>query len=255
MDTLDQALTLHDCRLLVIDPIVAFLDRGIQVFNDQSIRRALRPLADLAARHHCVALLIRHLNKLLGSRALYRGAGSIGLTGACRSVWLLDSDPDEPDRYVMAQVKNNLAPHQPSLTYRIHAHDGALPTLEWTGTSPLTAAEVLARGGSRLALPGPGEEAAVFLRAFLADGPRATADIWPAALEEGLNVRTVQRARDKLKIKFARAKTAGKTLTYWLLPGQKLADGLPPGSGHDDLSDLFAPLREKYPTTPLDEDE
>ncbi|HKI30608.1 MAG TPA: hypothetical protein VKA46_01855 [Gemmataceae bacterium] len=47
--------------------------------------------------HACAVLLLRHLNKVGRGRALYRGLGSIGLVGSCRSAWLLAEDLGDPD--------------------------------------------------------------------------------------------------------------------------------------------------------------
>jgi len=44
-----QAVVRTDARLVVIDPVMAFLDQSIMVNSDQSVRRALAPLARLAA--------------------------------------------------------------------------------------------------------------------------------------------------------------------------------------------------------------
>src|SRR5207302_960048 len=41
----DRALAMNRPRLLVLDPILAFLDRGVFAGSDQSVRRALSPLA------------------------------------------------------------------------------------------------------------------------------------------------------------------------------------------------------------------
>jgi hypothetical protein len=98
--------------LVVIDPIVGFLDAGIAVSSDQGVRRALFPLAELAEKHGCAVLLVRHLGKSGGTRSVYRGGGSTGLLGACRSGWLIARNPQQPERRVLAQVMNNLAaPH------------------------------------------------------------------------------------------------------------------------------------------------
>lgn len=63
---LDDALTRTHARLLVIDPIVAFLDPRMHNGNDASIRRALTPLAQLAHRREVAVLMVRHLNKATG---------------------------------------------------------------------------------------------------------------------------------------------------------------------------------------------
>ena len=88
-------------RLLVINPIMAFLGPGIHSSSDQSLRQALFPLLQLAAKYQCVILLVRHLNKRDGSRFLYRGEGSIGFLGVCRSGWLIALDPEQPERSVL----------------------------------------------------------------------------------------------------------------------------------------------------------
>src|SRR5713101_4529889 len=50
---LDDALRRTDARLAVIDPIMAFLDDSVICASDQSVRRALGPLMDLADKHRC----------------------------------------------------------------------------------------------------------------------------------------------------------------------------------------------------------
>src|SRR5947208_3483055 len=84
---------------------LALLDPAVIAASDAHARRALAPLARLAERHRCAILLVRHLAKQGGRRALYRGGGSIGIVGACRSGWLLAPDPHQPQRRVLAEVK------------------------------------------------------------------------------------------------------------------------------------------------------
>ena len=91
-------------------------------------------------------LFVRHLNKLRGARALYRGGGSIGLVALCRSAWLVAADPEAPARRVIAQVKNNLAPPQPSLAFEVRTADGAPPAVAWLGPSTRTADDLLTAG-------------------------------------------------------------------------------------------------------------
>jgi RecA-family ATPase len=82
---LEEALIKTGARLVVLDPVMAFLDQGIIANSDQSVRRALSPLARLAAQLGVAVLLVRHLNKFRGQGPLYRCGGSIGLLAACRS--------------------------------------------------------------------------------------------------------------------------------------------------------------------------
>jgi hypothetical protein len=116
-DKLEKSLAETQARLVVIDPLVAFLDAHVNLSNDASVRRALSKLAGLAEQHACAMLLVRHLNKRAGLRSLYRGSGSIGLVGLSRSGWLVARDPEDSQRRVLAQVKNNLGAPQPSLVH------------------------------------------------------------------------------------------------------------------------------------------
>ncbi|HTU93616.1 MAG TPA: AAA family ATPase, partial [Gemmataceae bacterium] len=143
-NVLDDALTETRARLLVIDPIAAFLDPRIQSSNDASVRRALAPLAQLAQQHGAAVILVRHLNKSPGRSPIYRGGGSIGFLAACRSGWLIARDPEQPAHCVLAQVKNNLAPPQPSLAYQVEKSESKIVSLSWLGPTEWTAAQLLA---------------------------------------------------------------------------------------------------------------
>ena len=174
---LEEALRQTQARLVVLDPIIAFLDRSVCYQSDQSVRTALQPLSALAHKAACVMILVRHLNKKLGGRSLYRGGGSIGFLGACRSGWLVGIDPAQPGQRLLAQVKNSLGPPQSSLVYALEGEAGAPPRLNWRGTSPLSADELLAgvaEGGRRRR---PHEVAADFLAEFLGEKPRTSREI------------------------------------------------------------------------------
>ncbi len=246
---LDDALAQTRARLLVIDPIVAFLDPRIQSSNDASVRRALAPLAELADRHGAAVLLVRHLNKSSGRSPIYRGGGSIGFLAACRSGWLIARDPEQPAHCVLAQVKNNLAPPQPSLAYQVDKGESEVLSLSWLGPTDWTAAQLLAgvpRNPPRRLTPR--ERAREFLEGFLRDGPRTSRDIWSAALPLGLTERTLERVKQELSIRSVRVCPDGQRLSYWLLPGQEL-----PASAKRFVVDLdywtVGPLPQ---ATPLD---
>ncbi|PYT27617.1 MAG: hypothetical protein DMG58_20015 [Acidobacteria bacterium] len=74
-----------DAKLIIIDPLMAFLASATNSFRDQDIRRALAPLATMSQRTRAAVLVVRHLNKNSEGNALYRGGGSIGIIGAARS--------------------------------------------------------------------------------------------------------------------------------------------------------------------------
>jgi hypothetical protein len=249
---LDDALARTDARLAVIDPIMSFLDDSVLSGSDQSVRRGLAPLLHLAEKHRCALLLQRHLNKQGGGKAVYRGLGSIAFVAQCRAAYLVGRDPMDPSRYVLAQVRNSLAGPQPSLAYRLSGGPGTPPVVDWLGTSPHSADELLTRTP---ALPGrqPRDRAAAFLEEFLSAGPRTSRDIWQSAKKAGLSARTLQRAKASLDIRSRRV-GGERPLTYWLLPGQEAPAG---GSGLDpELDRIFTELERQFPPrTPLDDEE
>ena len=105
----------------------------------------LSRLAAVADRTGCTVLLLRHLNKASGRDPLYRGGGSIGIVGAARAGLLVASDPDDPERRVLASVKSNLCPAPDSLAYRlVDAGDHGVARVQWEGHTDHTAHSLLA---------------------------------------------------------------------------------------------------------------
>ena len=121
---LRQLITSADAKLVVFDPLVAYLPARVNTWQDQSLRGALAPLAALAEEQGTAMLLIAHLNKGRDADPLRRLGGSIGLAAAARSLLLLARDPDDPDaetgaRRVLAHAKSNLGQLETSCAYRI----------------------------------------------------------------------------------------------------------------------------------------
>jgi AAA domain len=240
---LEKTLQRTQARLVVIDPIVAFLERSILSSNDQSVRRALLPLAVLARRYQCAILLVRHLNKRASLRAAYRGGGSIGFLGACRAAWLVAPDPHDGGQRVLAPVKNNLAPPQPSLGFRIEGQEANALTIAWTGTSACTADELLAvtkPGGSLLER----ETARDVLEDFLRAAPRTRDEVWQFAAQQGIAERTLFRAKGELRVEARRLRLGGKRLCYWLLPEQELPEEVRQASWQEGMQEFHRRVME-----------
>jgi hypothetical protein len=211
LEVVGRAVAAVRARLVVIDPVVAFLGRNAN--NDQAVRRALTPLRRLAERAGAAVLLVRHLNKKPGNHALYRGSGSIGIVGAVRTAMLVGRDPEEPNLRVVAQFKNNLGPHPISLRFE-PVSTGGVVTVEWRGESPLSAGDLLSQPSSPAARL---FEAQQLLLDLLRDGPVEQRRIRAAAVDEGIAVRTLERAKELLEVQSARRGFGPGSVCYWQL--------------------------------------
>jgi RecA-family ATPase len=103
---------------IVVDPLIA-LAGGRNTDRASDVRALLDPLVSIAARYRSAVVLIRHLNKNDGAKAMYRGQGSIDVTAICRSVFTFAIDPQTPGRRLMVQSKGSLSPKQKTLEFFI----------------------------------------------------------------------------------------------------------------------------------------
>jgi hypothetical protein len=189
---IERVLVQRDVRLLILDPLTAYLAANAR--SDQAIRKALHPLAQVAARRRCAVVYLRHRNQGTAPWALYRGA-SLAVIGAARSGLLVAADPDNPRGRVLAHVKHNLAPRQTSLRYALeYAAEYGCCRVRWLGPSPYTADDLLrppAQGVEKTAR----EEAVAFLKGFLAGGPRPARDCYAEARALKISDVTLRKAK------------------------------------------------------------
>jgi len=186
-------------KLVVVDPIAAFLSGAVDMHRDQDVRRVLASMAYMAARTAAAVVIVRHMNKSGGGNPLYRGGGSIGIVGAARSGLLVGVDPDDEHRRILAVSKSNLAVKAPSLAYRLVADERySTAKVAWDGTSDHGAEDLL---GVPLARSAPKqEEAEAFLRKELGKEARPVAWLQTAAKKKGISWSTVKRAKDALEV-------------------------------------------------------
>ena len=153
-------------KLVIIDPLMAYLDGKIHSHHDQDMRRVLHRLKMLAQKHHVAIVLIRHLNKDDSTRnPLYRGGGSIGIPAAVRSALLVARY--NPEQFDPARAQEQLVPLAVSLRYIIETvrlpskRDIETSRIKWLGEAHFEAADLLA---SSAAGPDPLADAEDFLR-------------------------------------------------------------------------------------------
>lgn len=212
-EILEQALKAHHPKLVVIDPLQAYLGADADMNKANEVRPRLAMLSALAEKYECAVLCIRHWTKSEKGKSGYRGLGSIDFTAAARSVLAVGEREGER---LLAQVKSNLAPFGKSQRYRL-----ADNLLEWCGVSNVTAEDlnIQVRPESDSAL----EDAMTFLRDFLKDSPQTAQAVTQAASREDISKRTLYRAKKELGVLSEREATGeerGKGRWLWRLPDQ-----------------------------------
>ncbi|HVJ87319.1 MAG TPA: AAA family ATPase [Caulifigura sp.] len=108
IDRVEKALDeLADCRLVIVDPISAYL-RGVDTYNNAAVRRHLLKLSDLAERRRVAILLVSHQRKAGAPTAMYRAIGSLAFTAVARVVLLITADETVAGRRLLLPVKMTL---------------------------------------------------------------------------------------------------------------------------------------------------
>ena len=70
-----RAIRENNARLVIIDPVQAFLGADVDMNRANEVRPIFRSLGDIAQATGCAIVLIGHLNKAAGTQSTYRGLG------------------------------------------------------------------------------------------------------------------------------------------------------------------------------------
>jgi hypothetical protein len=226
-------------RLVVVDPLMAFLSGDTNSHRDQDVRRALAPLAGLAERTGAAVLVIRHLNKAAANNPLYRGGGSIGIIGAARMAFVVGKDPQDENRRVLASTKNNLAMPPTSLMFGLEEAESGSVLVNWLGQSEVSAKDLLATPQDHEHADAR-SEAVEFLNEVLADGPLPAKQVIEEADDAGIAEKTLRRAKKLLDVIVYRENMTGEKRGsgrwLWKLPMVELVEDGFQGS-HQDVQD------------------
>lgn len=215
----------YGIRLLVVDPIAAFLDEKVNSNNDASVRRALAPLSAMLSEVGCSALFIRHLNKNTELTAAHRGGGSVAFGAISRCQLIAGDVPIEfrerlPDADLIAgrvfgiqQVKNNNLERRPdhTLCYMVEDSDvvadtegNMAPRIKWLGEVLMSADDLVSTSKTRKG-PAPMVQDEVievltdmFNRSPIWDSADALAEIKSAGISA--NRETIAKARARMGI-------------------------------------------------------
>ena len=192
-ERIEKAIVQNGARLIILDPIQAYMGEKTDMNRANEVRPMFRRLADVAERTGCAVILIGHLNKAAGGQSAYRGLGSIDFRAAARSVLLIGRVKREPNVRVIIHDKSSLAPEGKPVAFCLDPETG----FEWIGEYDITADELLSGAGGNNATKT--EQAEKLILDLLADGKElASEDIEKAAADAGISARTVRAAKKNL---------------------------------------------------------
>jgi hypothetical protein len=216
-DLLTETLRDTAARLVIVDPLMAFLSAHVSAVNDQMVRWALGPLARVAGETGAAIVLVRHLTKRgHGQSALYRGGGSIGIIGSARMAYLVGASADDPELHVLACTKCNLATPPPSMSFRIAGNDSGQPVISWAGAVDINADELAQ--SARYARGNALNRAMEFLKEQLRGGPVAVDGLLESAEKADISLITLRRAKMALEVLAEQQRADGRSRWFWRLP-------------------------------------
>ena len=107
-------------KLVVFDPIQAFLGADINMNMSNATRPILAYLAEVAREQECAIVLLAHMAKSRDNKvAALRSLGSVDIPGAARSVLHIGRDPARPAICIAAHVKSSNAKPGSAFSYSI----------------------------------------------------------------------------------------------------------------------------------------
>ena len=221
IDESDAALSFADKRigetirrtgakLIIFDPLTSYIGEDISINLANEVRSRMNYLIDAAKETGCAVVIVGHMNKMSGAKALYRSLGSIDVVGSARSCLLIGSSPDDPSKRIMAVQKCNLAEKGKAIEFSIDS--GKVSFLRQVDVTADELVNAFSSAGKRTNTKL--EKAKEVLVCMLTDGPKLQRDVMAEMTSLGISKRTAADAKGELGVVSRKIKDAW----IWELP-------------------------------------
>ena len=213
-DRLELAIIETGARLIILDPIQAYIGATVDMHRANEIRPVLKHLGIIAEKHNCAIILIGHMNKASGSKSTYRGLGSIDIQATARSVLLVARLRDKPNIRIMAHDKSSLAPAGDAIGFEMTEDNGMV----CIGPYDITIDELLSgnegRGKKKLDI------AEDFIKEYFGTNKVIPSnEIMMEAAKRSIKRNTLLSAKKKLGITSDKEKAEDGTIYWtWVMP-------------------------------------
>lgn len=207
VDKIADAIRKTEAKLIVFDPLTSYIGEDISINLANEVRARFNYLIDIAKETKCAIVIVSHMNKMSGTKALYRTLGSIDIVGSARSCLVIGTSKEDPQVKVMAVQKSNLAEKGAAILFSVGEE-----MLHWIDTAEVTADELV---GAFSASTGRKtntkvEQAKETLELLLRDEAMPQKDVMAKMKELGISQRTAEIAKAELGIKSIKDGTSWK---------------------------------------------
>ena len=201
-DRIEKAVRQNHVRLVIIDPVQAFIGADVDMNRANEVRPVFRKLGMIAEKTSCAIVLIGHLNKSSGTQSTYRGLGSIDIMAAVRSLIFIGKVRKDPTTRVLIHEKSSLAPPGETMAFKL----GDEEDFRWVGAYEISADELL-DGKEGKATETKLERGAKLIQELLVDKNEISIrKLDDKAKEQGISGRTMRDVRSRMK----------NELEYWI---------------------------------------
>jgi len=201
-DRIEKAVRQNHVRLVILDPVQAFIGADVDMNRANEVRPVFRKLGMIAEKTSCAIVLIGHLNKSSGTQSTYRGLGSIDIMAAVRSLIFIGKVRKDPTTRVLIHEKSSLAPPGETMAFKLGDEEG----FRWVGAYEISADELL-DGKEGKATETKLERGAKLIQELLVDKNEISIrELDDKAKEQGISGRTMRDVRSRMK----------NELEYWI---------------------------------------
>lgn len=195
-ERLRQAIIEFRPRLVVIDPIQAYIGNDSDLQIAGRARKLMRRLGMWAAAYDCAIVLVGHMNKKEGTKGLYRSLGSIDVVATARSVLQVERSTENQRVRIVRQIKNSLGPSDGEIMFEINENTGFHWLKPDTPLSPEPESTVeIPQFKNKI------EMAAYYIKQILEDKDVPAQDVFAQLSNLGIGKKTAEQAKKELGIR------------------------------------------------------
>jgi len=206
-DRIEQALEQTKARLLILDPLQAFLSQDGDMQSAFRMRTILGKLSLLAVKYNCAIVLVGHMNKANFGNNIYRSLGSIDIAAIARSVLMIKRDESDSNIRYMIPIKSSLSPEGTAIAFSLGGEEG----FKWIGPCVV---DSFTFDEFHVKKRGKKADVKQYLLEILNDHDVLSSSIISRMSQLGVSRRTVFSAKKEAGVQAYRIKNSW----YWRLP-------------------------------------